>query len=348
MADSAAVQSLQTITISRKGGIRLDLLPLGARMTALWAPDRNGTFADVVLGHDRPEDYLTVGGHIGTICGRYANRIAFARFPLDGREVVLERNHGPHQLHGGSDGFDRKIWRVADQSPDHVVFATQSPDAEMGFPGAMEVSCTYRLIGDFALMIEMRATTSAPTVVNLASHPYFNLAGHGAGNVLDQQLKVHARHYTPVDPTNIPTGEIRSVAGTPFDFTGPRQISEATPGPEGFDHNFCLSAPVQSLHGEDLRPAAELMHPASGRSLKLWTSEVGLQVYTGAHFDGSQPGKGGVTYDRFPGVALETQKFPDSPNHPQFPSTRLEPGQLYRHLAFFDFTPVEVDRIAGA
>lgn len=342
MTEHAEYTALPGVVLGRRTGIRLHLSPLGARITGLWAADRNGVLADVALGHDRVEDYLTVGGYIGTTCGRYANRIAFARFPLDGREVVLDRNHGDHQLHGGSEGFDRKIWRIASQSPDHVTFTTQSPDGEMGFPGALDVVCTYQLVANHKVLIEMIATTSAPTVVNMANHAYFNLAGHGSGEALDHQLRLYARQYTPVDATNIPTGEIRAVAGTPFDFTTERPIRAAMPGENGFDHNFCLSEAVQAIHGEYLRPAADLTHINSGRSLKVWTSEVGLQVYTGAHFDGSQPGKSGVTYHKFAGIALETQKFPDSPNQPQFPSARIDSGQVYRHLVLFDFTPIDV------
>lgn len=339
MTDPAALQDLRTITLARKGGIRVELLALGARLTGLWAPDRNGTLADVVLGHDRPEDYLTVGSYVGATCGRYANRIFGAGFALDGRDVRLGPNEGAQQLHGGPEGFDRKIWAVLSQSADHVTFHCHSLAEEMGFPGALDARCTYLLVTDHAVMIEMTATTSAPTVVNLANHAYFNLAGHGAGQVLDHRLKLHARHYTPVDAAKIPTGEIRAVQGTPFDFTRPRPIGETLPDAGGFDHNFCLSAPLQPVQGENLRPAADLTDPTSGRSLKLWTSEVGLQVYTGAHYDGSQTGKGGVGYRKFPGIALETQKFPDSPNQPQFPSARLDPGELYRHLVLLDFTP---------
>lgn len=339
MTSAADVRDLPTLTLGRKGGIRLHLLQLGARLTGLWAPDRVGALADVTLGFDRAEDYLADGGYIGTVCGRYANRIAFARFPLDGREIRLDRNHGDHQLHGGSDGFDRKIWTIASQSPDHVSFATRSPDGEMGFPGTLDAACTYRLIGDTAVLIAMTATTTAPTVVNMAHHAYFNLAGHNSGEVLDHQLQLHARHYTPVDASNIPTGELRAIAGTAFDFAAPRSIRSLMPSAQGFDHNFCLSDPLQARHGESLRPAATLIDPPSGRSLNLWTNEIGLQVYTGAHFDGHRPGKSGVPYHKFPGIALETQKFPDSPNQPQFPSARLEPGQTYRHLVLMDFTP---------
>jgi aldose 1-epimerase len=339
MSDGATVRALQSITLVRQGGIELKLLALGARVVELWAPDRDGDRADVVLGHDRPEDYLTVGGYIGATCGRYANRIARGRFALDGRDVVLDRNEGAQQLHGGSAGFDRKIWDVTSQSAEHVSFTTRSGDGEMGFPGALDVVCTYRLVGQHGVLIEMTATTLAPTVVNLANHTYFNLAGQGSGEVLGHHLKLYAGHYTPVDPANIPTGEIRTVDGTPFDFHALRPIGQDMPGPDGFDHNFCLSEPLVPMAGQLLRPCAELRHPPSGRALRLWTSEVGVQVYTGAHFDGTQPGKRGARYGKFAGVALETQKFPDTPNRPQFPSARLDPGHVYRHVMLLDLTP---------
>jgi aldose 1-epimerase len=339
MTDIAAVRALKPIILAREGGIELKLLALGARMVELWAPDRNGERADIALGHDRPEDYLTVGGYIGATCGRYANRIASARFSLDGREFVLDRNEAEQQLHGGSQGFDRKIWGLSSRSAEHVTFTTSSADGEMGYPGALDVACTYRLESAHRVLIEMTATTSVPTVVNLANHAYFNLAGQGSGTVLDQSLTLYAGHYTPVDARNIPTGEIRTVAGTGFDFRTARPVGREMPGPDGFDHNFCLSDPLQPVAGELLRSCAEMRDPASGRVLRLLTSEVGVQVYTGGNFDGSQPGKRGASYGRFAGIALETQKFPDSPNQPQFPSACLDPGQLYRHVMLLDLTP---------
>jgi aldose 1-epimerase len=188
------------------------------------------------------------------------------------------------------------------------------------------------------LMIEMVATTDAPTIVNLAHHSYFNLAGHGAGDILDHVLEVAASNYLPVDTSNIPTGEIAPVAGTAFDLRRPRPIGQSFPGPGGFDHCFCLDAAPERIAGEELHFCAALSHPATGRSLRVWTNAPGLQVYTGAHFDGS-PGKAGARYPRFAGVALETEGYPDAPNRPAFPSVRLDPGQTYRHLMLLDFSP---------
>lgn len=326
------------ITLRGASGLNLVAIPLGARITQLWVPDRGGKPADIVLGHDQAGDYLTRGGYLGATCGRHANRIAMARLLLDGTEVRLDPNEGENQLHGGPRGFDAAIWTVAEQSAAQVTFTHLSPAGDMGFPGTLHARCAYRLDG-LRLWIEMTATTDAPTVVNLAHHSYFNLAGQGSGDVLGHDLQIAARHYLPVDDAKLPTGAVLPVAGTPFDFTASRPIGLTLPGPLGFDHCFCLSDPLLRENDHLLRPAAVLTDPASGRRLRLSTDASGLQVYTGAHFDG-MPGKAGARYGRFAGVALETQGFPDSPNRPQFPSTRLDPGQTYRHTMLLDFTPL--------
>lgn len=327
---------VQAITLQGRNGTSAKVLTWGARLAELWVPDAKGHLADIVLGQDSLADWQAHGRYMGTTCGRFANRIAGGRFTLDGRVVELDRNEGANQLHGGSVGFDLRHWRIEDSSEDRVTLAATSPAGEMGFPGAVETRVTYRL--EDGLTIEMEATTDAPTVVNLANHAYFNLAGQGAGSVLDHDLRLYAAHFTPVNPQKIPTGEIRSVTSTAFDFQTPRRIGDQLPGPEGLDHNFCLSAPMQAAQGEFLRPAADLTDPGSGRRLRVWTNEIGLQVYTGAHFDGSQTGKAGARYQKFQGIALETQKFPDAPNQPQFPSARLNPGQAYRHVVYYDFS----------
>ena len=314
-------------------GLRVALLTWGARLAELWVPDATGTLADIVLGHDSAQDWQTHGTYLGATCGRYANRIAGGRFTLDGRTTQLDRNEGANTLHGGTHGFDRKHWTIDSHSDTHVTFTTSSPDSDMGFPGTLTARTTYRIDGP-ALLIEMEATTDAPTVVNLVNHAYFNLAGQGAGNIMGHQLQVDASHYLPVDHELIPTGEILSVANTSFDFRQPRPIGAELPGPDAFDHNLCLSAPTGA---DDLRPCLTAADPASGRRMRLSTSEPGVQLYTGAHFDG--PGKQGARYPRFAGFAAETQRFPDSPNRPQFPSSRLNPGETYRHLMRFDFTP---------
>ncbi len=332
-------QPVRAVTIGPANGLQVALLTYGARLTQLWAPDRNGTLADIALGHDDLDDYVSDHGYLGATCGRVANRIAGGRFVLNGKEIQLSRNEGDKTLHGGPRGFDKAVWDIADHSADHVTFALTSPAADMGFPGQLKASCSYRITSPARLLIEMTATTDAPTVVNLAHHSYFNLAGQGSGDVLGQTLQLNAPHMTPVDPAQIPTGEIRPVVGTDFDFTTARTIGAALPDPGGFDHNFCLTGAVGPVDGHLLRHCAQATDPASGRSLRLWTNEVGVQLYTGGHFDGKTPGKGGATYARFAGFALETQRFPDSPNQPQFPSVRLDPGQVYRHVMLMDFTP---------
>ncbi len=313
-------------------GLCVRLLTFGARLSQLWVPDRQGVLADIVLGHDSLEDWQTHGTYLGATCGRYSNRIAAGRFVLDGRQVQVHQNEGVNHLHGGAAGFDLKIWQIESHSADHVTFATTSADQEMGYPGTLKVRTTYQITHQ-GLDIVMEAATDAVTVVNLVNHAYFNLAGQGSGSVMDQELQVDAGFYLPVDDQLIPTGEVRSVAQTAFDFRTARPIGQALPGAGGFDHNLCLSNP---LGQEGLRPCLVARDPVSGRSLRLSTSEPGVHLYTGAHFHDT-PGKSGSRYSRFAGFAIETQRFPDSPNNPHFPSSRLEPGTTYRHRMSFGF-----------
>lgn len=327
------------ITLQGASGLTLRILTLGARLAQLWVPDRDGRVADIVLGHDRLQDYLASKTYLGATCGRYSNRIAGGRFSLDGQEVQLDCNEGNTHLHGGRGGFDRKLWQIADLAATSVTLTARSADGEMGYPGEVLLTCRYSIDAGNRLWIEMGAATSAPTVINMVNHSYFNMAGQGAGDVLGQHLRVGAGHYTPVDGDLIPTGEVRAVAGTPFDFTRMRRIGDSLPGPLGFDHNWCLSGATTPRWGEALRFCAEALDSASGRRFEVWTSEPGVQLYTGGYIDDSLPGKGGARYGRFSGFTLETQTFPDSPNRPQFPSARLDPGQTYRHVMAFDFTP---------
>lgn len=327
-------QEVQQATLEDNGQT-LVLLTWGARLSELWVPDRSGTQADIVLGHDNPKDWETHGTYLGSTCGRYGNRIAGGRFTLDGKTFQLDRNEESRTLHGGTRGFDRKHWSIESHSDSHVTFATTSPDGDMGFPGTLNAQTTYLLEGP-TLTIEMQATTDATTIVNLVNHAYFNLAGQGAGDIMGQHLRIEASHYIPVDDQLIPTGEILAVTNTSFDFRQTRPIGAQLPGPGGFDHNLCLSSP---LGADGLRPCLTATDPVSGRRMQLSTTEPGVQLYTGSHFGG--PGKAGARYPRFAGFATETQRFPDSPNRPQFPSARLDPGQTYRHVMRFDFTPAE-------
>lgn len=325
---------VHAVTLNGDNGLKLRLLSFGARLAELWVPDRNGGLADIVLGHDRLEDWQTHGRYVGATCGRYSNRIAGGSFVMDGRPVQVDQNEGVNHLHGGAAGFDSRTWQIDSHSAAHVTFSLTSPDGDMGYSGALQAKATYRISG-LRLEIEMTATTDAPTIINLVNHAYFNLAGQGSGTVLDQELRIEAGFYLPVDDKLIPTKEVRSVSGTAFDFRNSRPIGSVLPGEGGFDHNLCLSAP---LGPDGLRPCLHASDPASGRSLRLATTEPGVQLYTGAHFNGT-PGKAGARYPRFSGFAIETQRFPDSPNTPHFPSARLDPGATYRHRMSFDFSP---------
>ncbi|WP_128516365.1 aldose epimerase family protein [Tabrizicola thermarum] len=327
-------EDVRQITLVGGRGLRAEILTYGARLAELWVPDRNGVLADIVLGFDRLADWKDRGIYVGATCGRYSNRIAAGQFPLDGRIITVDRNEGQQHLHGGRSGLDTKHWQVEDHSETHLSLVTSSPDGEMGYPGALTARVTYRL-QDPGLHIEMEAKADAPTVVNLVNHAYFNLAGHGSGDVLEQELQIDAGFYLPVDDRLIPTGEVRRVADTPFDFRTARPIGAVFPGPGGFDHNFCLSSPTDAT---GLRPCLQATDPASGRRMRLSTTEPGVQLYTGAHFN-ETPGKAGARYPRFAGFAAETQRFPNSPNTPHFPSARLDPGEIYRHVMQFDFTP---------
>jgi aldose 1-epimerase len=325
---------VRRITLSGRDGFQAQVLTYGARVSAILAPDKAGALADVVLGYDRLSDWHSQGGYLGATCGRYANRIADGRFFLGGREVLLDRNEGAQHLHGGMAGLDAKHWMITDHSVCHVTLCTILDDGDMGYPGRLTAEVTY-LVQDLGLQIVMKAQTDAPTVVNMVNHAYFNLAGQGAGHVLEHELQVDADFFLPVDSRLIPTGEVLSVTATEFDFRLPRPIGAQMPGPGGFDHNLCLSAPLQA---DGLRPCLSVTDPASGRRLRIRTTEPGVQFYTGGHFNGAA-GKSGVRYDRFAGFAAETQRFPNSPNVPHFPSPRLDPGQDYRHETWLDFTP---------
>ena len=327
---------MQQIEISSPAGLRAVIAPFGARLVQLWVPDRDGVMADVVLGHDTVEEYMTYPTYFGATCGRYANRIAHGRFVLDGVAYQLDCNEGVNHLHGGRAGFDRKTWDVVSHDAAHVEMTADSADGEMGYPGACAMRVVYRFAGE-RLIIEMIAKTDAPTIINMVNHAYFNLAGQGNGNVLDHEMQVDAGFYTPVDAALLTTGEVLAVAGTGFDFTTPRRLRAAMIGQSGlslgYDHNWCLNAPAEA-------PCVTLRDPASGRRLRLWTNEPGVQIYTAGQMAKPVPGKAGAQYNRFAGLTLETQKFPCSPNHAHFPSAVLRPGQSYDHRMEFAFDAV--------
>jgi aldose 1-epimerase len=335
-------QTVQAVTL-RSGLLRARLITYGARLTELHIPDRTGQTADIVLGHDTLAAYEATKTYFGATAGRYANRIRQGRFHLDGEDFQLDTNEGPNHLHGGRDGIDRKVWTLADHSSTWATMTATSPDGEMGYPGRLDMSVTYELTDD-GLRITMSAQTDRPTPVNIVHHSYFNLAGHDQGEVLGQEMRLHAPFMTPVDGELLTTGEVLSVTGTPFDFTTAKPIGRdladlagvggAVFGDGGgYDHNWCLGGA-----GEDLRLCAEIRDPASGRRMVLRTSEPGVQVYTGGYLSPEVIGKGGVPYRKYGGFTLETQKFPGSPNHAHFPSCTLRPGDTYRHLMEFGFS----------
>ena len=320
------------------GKVEVRILTYGGIILSLRAPDRQGKLDDVVLGCDSVEKYEAQTAHFGGIVGRYANRIAHGSFQLDGHTYSIPKNDGDNALHGGTRGFDKVVWG-ARQIPDGVELSYASKDGDQGFPGTLNMTVRYTLSGG-ALRIEYSATTDKDTVLNLTNHSYFNLAGQGKGDVLEQVLKIDASRMTPVNATLIPTGELKSVQGTPFDFRAPHAIGERINADDiqmhlghGYDHNFVLDHP----EGE-LAEAAEVYEPASGRILKVLTTEPGVQLYTGNFLDGSITGKEGRVYNRRFAFCLETQHFPDSPNHPGFPTTELKPGQKFHSVTVFQFS----------
>lgn len=325
-------RAVHAVTLRGGGGIRARLSTFGARLTELHVPDRDGRLADVVLGHDTVADHAASPAYFGATCGRYGNRIAGARFVLDDAEHAVDANEGPNHLHGGREGFDRKVWTLAAQDAGRAVFRAVSEDGEMGFPGRCDLTCTYALDGA-RLTVAMEAVTTRATPMNMVHHSYFNLAG--GGDVLGHDLRIAADFYTPVGPDLLATGEIRSVAGTPFDFRAAKAIGQdigALAAMRGYDHNWCLAGA-----GRRLRPCAEARDPVSGRTLTLHTTEPGVQVYTGGYLTGTMTGKRGRPLLPHAGFTLETQRFPGSPNHAQFPSAILRPGEAYRNVMVLAF-----------
>ena len=303
-----------------RAGVRVRVLSYGGIVQSLEVPDRDGRAANVVLGFAGLDGYLThPGPYLGALIGRYANRIAGGRFPLDGLTYALAPNNAPNSLHGGEQGFDKRVWEVA--PVEHGVRLSRvSPHGEEGFPGRLEVAATYTLEADGALRIAYEAVTDAPTVVNLTNHSYFNLAGPGSGNAGGHELRLAACRFTPVDADLIPAGSLDEVAGTRFDFRQARKVGA------GYDHNFVLDKGVT----ERAEQVAELYDPSTGRVLTVATTEPGLQLYTADHL--SEPFAPGD------GIALETQHFPDSPNRPEFPSTVLRPGEVFRSETVYGFS----------
>jgi aldose 1-epimerase len=331
-------KEIKTYTLKNAAGMTARFTNWGTILTELHVPGRDGKTADVVLGFDRVDEYLKTHPFFGAVAGRVANRIGNATFTLDGKEYPLAKNNGPHTLHGGLKGFDKHVWDAAQgDGPDGawISFTRTSPDGEEGFPGTVKATVLYRLTPKNELVVEMSATTDKPTLVNLAHHTYWNLAG--SGTVLDQELQLFCDKYTPGDVTLVPKGTIEPVAGTPFDFTKAKKIGQdlaKTGGdPVGYDHNFVVNGKA----GE-LRPVAKIVDHASGRVMELLATEPGVQFYTGNFLDGSVKGKGGAVYVKHSGFCLETQKYPDAIHHPEWPSPILRPGETYKHVMVHRFS----------
>ena len=339
-------RTVEAVVLTNTHGMRVRVLAYGAILQELTVPGREGP-ADVVLGYDGIEGYLEAPNYFGASVGRYANRIAQGRFTLDGKTFQLATNDGPNALHGGVKGFDKRLWSVAGVTADaeaaSVTLILVSPDGDEGYPGTLSVSATYTLTEENELSIEYRATTDAPTIVNLTNHAYFNLAGASSGvSVLDQWLTIPAESYTPVDATLIPTGEFRPVDGSPFDFRQRMRIGdriregsdEQLRFGRGYDHNWVVSrAPV-----EGPQILATMEDPNSGRVMEIRSNQPGVQFYAGNFLDGTVTGKGGTIYRMDDALCLEPQVFPDTPNKPEFGSARLDPGEMYRNHMVFAFS----------
>jgi len=337
-------ETVHVYTLTNANGVEARAITYGGVIVSLKVPGRDGRLGDVVLGFDELAPYTDRSPYFGSLIGRYGNRIAGGRFTLDGRTYALAQNNGPNHLHGGVRGFDKRLWRAEPferAGAVGVTFSYTSPDGEEGYPGTLDVRVTYTLTDRNELAFEYHATTDRATPVNLTQHTYFNLAGDGARDVLGHVLHLNADHFTPVDATLIPTGEIVRVAGTPFDFTTPTAIGARIEADDeqlrhggGYDHNFVLNGGQEG----EMRLAARVLEPTSGRVMEVHTTEPGVQFYSGNFLDGSLRGKNGVVYEHRYGFCLETQHFPDSPNKPHFPSTILEPGEVYRSRTVYTFS----------
>lgn len=329
---------IEQYTLRNAKGAVAKVITYGATLTELWMPDKSGKNADIVLGFNQLEGYLGDHPYFGATVGRYANRIARGKFALNGKQYGLFINNGPNALHGGKVGFSRKVWRASRVTLAHgvaVKLTYISPDGEEGYPGTLTVHVTYELTDDNALKISYDASTENATVLNITNHSYFNLSGAGSGDILKEVLQLDADRYTPVDETQIPTGELKSAEGTPFDFRKPTPIGERSgkiPGIAGYDHNFVLNGEAGTL-----RRIGELYDPASGRAMEISTTEPGVQLYISIGLDGSIKGLGGA-YQKFGAVCLETQHFPDSPNHASFPSTVVNPGADFHSETIYKFS----------
>jgi aldose 1-epimerase len=334
-------QPVEIFTLRNKNGIEARIMTYGGILVSLKTPDRSGALGDIVLGYDNLDSYVKNSPYFGALIGRYGNRIAKGHFSLDGSEYTLATNNYPNALHGGDKGFDKHVWTATVPTDTHnpmLILKYLSKDGEEGYPGNMEVTATYTLQPDNTLRLEYRATTDKDTVANLTEHSYFNLAGHGT--ILNHLVQIFANDYTPVDSTLIPTGQLAPVEGTPFDFRKPAAIgarigedNEQLKFGGGYDHNWVINKPF----GE-MGLMARVVDPESGRVLEISSTEPGLQFYSGNFLDGTITGKGGRVYEHRAAFCMEPQHYPDSPNHPDFPTTELKPGQVYHNTILYHFS----------
>jgi aldose 1-epimerase len=330
---------VELYTLSNAGGMQAGIMTYGGAVVSLTAPDRNGKYADIVLGMENLQGYLAGVPYFGALIGRYGNRIGHAKFVLNGKSYLLPANDNGNTLHGGDKGFDKHVWTAKELAGPALELTYVSRDGEEGFPGTLTAKVVYTLTSANELKIEYTATTDQDTVVNLTNHSYFNLAGQGEGTVLDHQVMINASRFTPVDKVLIPTGELKPVEGTPFDFTKPTAIGarigqsdEQLQFGKGYDHNWVLNP------SGGMNTAAEVYEPTSGRVMTVTTTEPGLQFYTGNFLDGTLKGKGGKVYPLRSAFCMETQHYPDSPNKPSFPSTTLKPGETYHTTTVYKFS----------
>ncbi len=338
-------EAVERYTLSNTG-MQVRILTYGGIVQSIEVPDRSGRLANVSLGFATLDQYVGGSPYFGALIGRFANRIANGRFTLDGVTYEVPVNDGPNSLHGGLEGFDKRVWQASPQRAADAVslkLALLSLDGDQGYPGALSIKVTYTLTADNALRLEYRATTDRPTVLNLTNHTYFNLAGEGSGSIEDHVVTVFASRYTPIDDVLIPTGAVVSVAGTPMDFTTPTPIGarlragfDQLARAHGYDHNFVLDR--RPTDGSSLRLAARAVDPTSGRMVEVLTTEPAIQFYSGNFLDGTLLGTGGRIYRQADAFTLETQHYPDAPNQPEFPSTELRPGEVFSSTTVFQFS----------
>lgn len=333
-------KAVKLYVLKNKAGMEVCATNYGGRIVSVMVPDRNNQWRDVVLGHDSIADYIHIDGNFGALIGRYGNRINQGRFTLDGVEYQLPQNNYGHCLHGGPKGFHHSVWNATQPNDTTLELTLHSSDGEAGFPGNLDVKVVYTLTSDNALRLQYTATTDKPTVVNLTNHSYFNLSGNAANDVLNDTVQFDADAFTPIDSTFMTWGEIRPVEGTPFDFRAGKTVGQDIEADDeqlknglGYDHNMVLNT------GGDLsKVACRISDPTSGIVLRVYTTEPGIQFYTGNFLDGKVKGKGGIAYPRRGAICVETQHFPDSPNQPNYPSVVLRPGETYSSTCIYKFS----------